>query len=234
MTQESSLSALLADLQAEANAAVKRNQRFGKYTNAQDALRALSRHFFNLSPNQVRTHYGIEPYKKSEDVADAAIRSLLSQKPITRDKVMECICALPARDETSQTKAKKTLATIKAEGMLKFMHLARASMKHGGSRLSDSAIVSELQNEFVMRAEITKFNDKAFYRTREWKELRLAVLSAMPKCCLCGAGPESGPLHVDHIKPRSLWPELSLSPSNMQTLCGPCNLAKSNVVSIKY
>jgi hypothetical protein len=45
----------------------------------------------------------------------------------------------------------------------------------------------------------------------------------------CGARPtEANPLHVDHIKPRSKFPHLALSLSNLQVLCRQCNLGKSN------
>jgi len=36
-------------------------------------------------------------------------------------------------------------------------------------------------------------------------------------------------LHVDHIKPRSKYPELSLTFSNLQILCEDCNFGKSNI-----
>ena len=69
-----------------------------------------------------------------------------------------------------------------------------------------------------------------FYRTREWVELRYRVLKAANgKCECCGASASNGvSLHVDHIKPRSLYPELALEFSNMQVLCEPCNMGKSN------
>jgi X-X-X-Leu-X-X-Gly heptad repeat protein len=35
-------------------------------------------------------------------------------------------------------------------------------------------------------------------------------------------------LHVDHIKPRSLYPARALDPENLQVLCRDCNLGKSN------
>ena len=36
-------------------------------------------------------------------------------------------------------------------------------------------------------------------------------------------------MHVDHVKPRSKFPELALDLSNLQVLCNLCNVAKSNV-----
>lgn len=67
----------------------------------------------------------------------------------------------------------------------------------------------------------------AFYDTREWRDLRYRVLQKSRGCCqLCGNRDQ--PLYVDHIKPRSLYPELQLAESNLQVLCHDCNLGKSN------
>jgi 5-methylcytosine-specific restriction endonuclease McrA len=35
-------------------------------------------------------------------------------------------------------------------------------------------------------------------------------------------------IHIDHILPRSKYPELSLVFDNLQVLCESCNLGKSN------
>lgn len=71
---------------------------------------------------------------------------------------------------------------------------------------------------------------EAFYESREWLDLRYRVLQkAGGSCKLCGcrATPDN-PIQVDHIKPRSLHPELELAESNMQVLCQSCNKGKSN------
>jgi len=69
-----------------------------------------------------------------------------------------------------------------------------------------------------------------FYLTREWKNVRWGVLIASHgKCAMCGSGKENGViLHVDHIQPRSKFPTLELSPSNLQVLCEPCNIGKGS------
>ncbi len=67
-----------------------------------------------------------------------------------------------------------------------------------------------------------------FYETEEWQQLRYRVLRTYGrKCMLCGA--TNCELHVDHIKPRSKYPELSLAFDNLQVLCRLCNLGKSNL-----
>lgn len=66
-----------------------------------------------------------------------------------------------------------------------------------------------------------------FYFSDEWRKLRYQVIKANGrKCQACGTS--SKEIHVDHIKPRSKFPELSLEFSNLQVLCIDCNFGKSN------
>lgn len=68
-----------------------------------------------------------------------------------------------------------------------------------------------------------------FYESPEWLKLRYETLKRVGrKCLVCGKGPAEAVLHVDHIKPRSIHPELALDPDNLQVLCSDCNLGKSN------
>lgn len=77
----------------------------------------------------------------------------------------------------------------------------------------------------------TKSGQKAdFFKSREWLELRYDVLAERGgKCECCGATAKSGAeLHIDHILPRSKWPDLALDKGNLQVLCAACNIGKSN------
>ena len=69
-----------------------------------------------------------------------------------------------------------------------------------------------------------------FYWSDEWRALRYQVLKEHGGCCmLCGRTARHGvTIHVDHIKPRSKYPQLELERSNLQVLCDDCNLGKSN------
>lgn len=73
----------------------------------------------------------------------------------------------------------------------------------------------------------------SFYTSREWRRLRYRVLRKHGhRCMSCGLTPDQGvKIHVDHIKPRSLFPDLALEFSNLQVLCEVCNLGKSNEFS---
>ncbi len=67
-----------------------------------------------------------------------------------------------------------------------------------------------------------------FNKTPEWKKARYHALKIYGnKCHLCGAVPQDGvQVHVDHIKPRHLYPELCLDFNNLQVLCSTCHTAK--------
>ncbi len=69
---------------------------------------------------------------------------------------------------------------------------------------------------------------KEFYRTDEWYKLRYKAIKLYGRVCAC-CGSEVKPFHVDHIKPRSKHPDLELELGNLQVLCEPCNLGKSNI-----
>jgi hypothetical protein len=65
-----------------------------------------------------------------------------------------------------------------------------------------------------------------FYDSPAWRTLRVRILYRDGRiCALCRA--TQGEMHVDHIKPRSRFPELELDPSNLRVLCRACNLGKS-------
>lgn len=74
---------------------------------------------------------------------------------------------------------------------------------------------------------VTKSGD-AFFDSDEWKALRYRVLRHYGAACqCCGRTRADGlKLHVDHIKPRSRFPELALEFSNLQVLCEDCNIGK--------
>ena len=89
--------------------------------------------------------------------------------------------------------------------------------------------------EFIFKDIPDKPGTKAsksdeFLRSYKWRKLRYKVLSKYgSRCMCCGQTPDDGiKIHVDHIKPRSKYPELSLDINNLQILCNLCNHGKSN------
>lgn len=102
----------------------------------------------------------------------------------------------------------------------------RCSGKRGDAR--SSVHRERLNAQRVVRALGGPLGE--FYRSDEWRRLRYKALVKSKGCCrCCGSRPTfDSPLHVDHIKPRSLFPELALVLSNLQVLCADCNLGKGN------
>jgi hypothetical protein len=70
----------------------------------------------------------------------------------------------------------------------------------------------------------------AFLESYEWRRIRMHVLKLQgARCQCCGSTPADGvKMHVDHIKPRKLYPSLALDINNLQVLCEVCNHGKGN------
>jgi 5-methylcytosine-specific restriction endonuclease McrA len=73
-----------------------------------------------------------------------------------------------------------------------------------------------------------KQTSKQFLESWEWTTKRMEAIKLFGvKCMCCGASRDTGAIiHVDHIKPRSKYPELSLDLNNLQILCMQCNKGK--------
>lgn len=71
------------------------------------------------------------------------------------------------------------------------------------------------------------FKSGDFYDSKEWKEMRYKVLSHYGRECMA-CGENKGQIHVDHIKPISIYWDLRLDFRNLQVLCRMCNQGKSN------
>lgn len=82
----------------------------------------------------------------------------------------------------------------------------------------------------VNQMVVSNLPSSKFYQTKEWRELRYqALVKYGNNCVCCGASPKHGvSIHVDHIKPRSIYPEYALCIDNLQILCESCNVGKSN------
>ena len=75
-----------------------------------------------------------------------------------------------------------------------------------------------------------------FYKSQQWHDLRYQILNKYGNRCMkCGMGKADGAkIQVDHIKPRSKYPELELDADNLQVLCEKCNMGKSNKYEDDY
>jgi len=84
--------------------------------------------------------------------------------------------------------------------------------------------------DYENRIVIGGLPSSKFYSSTEWRSLRYSILEKYGNTCqACGSSPRNGKvIHVDHIKPRSIYPEFALDADNLQILCEDCNLGKMN------
>jgi len=103
-----------------------------------------------------------------------------------------------------------------------------------------NSIKNKIKENYKKKARQKKVHPKAtnkdFYKSDAWKALRYQALrNSEGTCQCCGAKARDGiQLHVDHVKPRSLFPELALDLDNLQILCDDCNIGKDNIDSFDW
>ncbi len=113
--------------------------------------------------------------------------------------------------------------------------IALAAAKRRGGRLVDKSpdpiqkTPESRVKAFHSRSILDPVSDE-FLSSFEWRSLRMMALKQHGATCqCCGASPKTGAvMHVDHIKPRKLFPQLALDLNNLQVLCGECNHGKGN------
>lgn len=76
----------------------------------------------------------------------------------------------------------------------------------------------------------SKKQREKFLRSDEWQKLRTKIFERDGRCCAkCGNVKQ---LNIDHILPRSKFPELALDEINLRVLCWNCNKAKACKIEI--
>lgn len=100
--------------------------------------------------------------------------------------------------------------------------------------------IEELYQYWIKQQDVKKLvsissRNNDFYKSPEWLKTRYNILKIDGRRCrLCGTKDQSKEYHVDHIKPRWLYPELAFNEKNLRVLCRDCNMAKGgNVPLIK-
>lgn len=83
-------------------------------------------------------------------------------------------------------------------------------------------LIDRLDNKKPLRK---RKKGNSFLESVDWKLLRERVFHYYGKVCMkCGT---KKCLNIDHIKPRSKYPELIMEFNNLQVLCWPCNRKKN-------
>lgn len=148
-----------------------------------------------------------------------------------RKVIGSVITAEKARDFEGVTKSKDQIINKVSKDDGKDWSWRPASKDVPSIKVKSSKKHKNRSKNKTKRIKVSKYDNRDFYSSREWRELRVRVLEKYEcKCMMCGMSPKEHGIviHVDHIKPRSKHPELSLDFSNLQLLCSNCNRGKSN------
>ena len=96
------------------------------------------------------------------------------------------------------------------------------ALKSAQTKKSQGEIIDELVKSFIERVEA---RGDQFVGMGHKKE---SIDKLGFQCQSCGATAKDAQLHIDHIAPTSLFPELSKHENNLQILCKRCNVRKGN------
>lgn len=91
-------------------------------------------------------------------------------------------------------------------------------------------LIDEKTLQFAEKRRIDIEERQFFYTSAEWIIIRNKVIKEKGRnCAQCNRYIQRDEdLTVDHVKPRSLYPHLSLNEDNLQVLCRRCNSRKGN------
>jgi 5-methylcytosine-specific restriction endonuclease McrA len=104
----------------------------------------------------------------------------------------------------------------------------KAASAPGGRVTEKEVVIIPFKAKKIGKPSAGYVKNDGFYESKEWKQARYQTLRDHGRrCACCGATPATGAImHVDHIKPRYKFPELSLDLNNLQVLCSDCNEGK--------
>lgn len=72
-------------------------------------------------------------------------------------------------------------------------------------------------------------------KNEAWRNLRVLALDVYGSVCMkCGGLPHDSVMQVDHIKPKSKYPDLTYKFNNLQILCSDCNIKKAASDIVDY
>jgi 5-methylcytosine-specific restriction endonuclease McrA len=72
---------------------------------------------------------------------------------------------------------------------------------------------------------------KTYYSKKEWDPVRKKVFERDGDTCYVCGGKAT---QVDHLLPKSKYPELALSLENLKPICWPCNREKNTTVKEEF
>jgi 5-methylcytosine-specific restriction endonuclease McrA len=99
--------------------------------------------------------------------------------------------------------------------------------------ISPKSLIAQAAKLFENGVFKEKPTPVTFYESEGWIYARKEILGLYGRTCM-KCNKYSDFAHVDHIKPRSKYPDLELDVMNLQVLCKTCNKEKSNLHETDY
>ena len=102
--------------------------------------------------------------------------------------------------------------------------LFRLNNKLDKSLQNIQKLINKIKQKYEPRTEFNRWRS-----SEEGKLWKKQQYQKQKQCCaICQEKIELKGSHIDHIKPLSRYPDLSLDTSNLQIACGQCNTSKSD------
>lgn len=154
---------------------------------------------------------------------------------VNRPKVRDAHCGLQKHLSISGDLKAVAIAAVNA-GLVSRKNIGALEGAMQSFNKARDLIDPPKRHDTKAKKHVSKSSNDNFYTSWEWTTLRMKVIKTYGRRCMCcGATPSDGAvIQVDHIKPRSLRPDLALDFDNMQVLCQVCNRGKGNWCSRDY
>lgn len=129
-------------------------------------------------------------------------------------------------EEISNVTFDEDLIKLESEMRKEIIDLKNKYEKEENEKIQLKVKISECVKHIMGEGFLLFVLSDDFYNSTDWRRIRNKVLLTNEnKCVKCGT---DNNLTVDHILPRSKFPEKALDISNTQILCLNCNSAKGN------
>lgn len=88
-----------------------------------------------------------------------------------------------------------------------------------------------IKTYYVKKPKAAKKPKREYYTAKEWATTRTVVFARDGRIChMCG----NVATHIDHLLPKSKYPELALNLDNLKPACKDCNFTKLDIVKEEY
>jgi hypothetical protein len=195
---------------------------------------------------EIRQQHGLKVgvsdrrYQLEQDNAQKKAAAAISMTPrdylsyIVHGASILCLLGIPVLLITAIANGwHYTLFSVGAYGAF-FLFVSLSSKLSEPRKTAVSTLCETILRDNLVRIEAEQLEYCRFYLTHEWRQVRAAVIKRDGKVCKHCRRRIFLPrdVTVDHILPRSIYPELALVLTNLQVLCRRCNSSKGAFVPV--